>query len=58
MNASFLINVRGSKDNQEGKGYLALLEKVRLVIFYFLIYVLMFKGTLYLLTSGEKNPPH
>lgn len=58
MNASFLINVRGSKDNQEGKGYLALLEKVRLVIFYFLTYVLMFKGTRYLLTTGKKNPPH
>lgn len=58
MSVSFLINVRGSKDNQEGKGYLVLLEKVRLVIFYFLIYVLMFKGTDYILTTGEKNPPH
>lgn len=47
MSVSFLINVKDSKDNQEGKGYLALLEKARVVIFYFLIYVLAFKGTYY-----------
>lgn len=48
MSVSFLINVKGSKDNQEGKGYLVLLEKARLVIFYFLIYVLTLKGTCYI----------
>lgn len=55
MSVSFLIKVKDSKDNQEGKGYLVLLEKARLVIFYFLIYVLMFKGTYYI-ELGKK--PH
>lgn len=57
MSVSFLISVKGSKDNQEGKDYLVLLEKPRLVIFffYFLIYVLTFKGTYYI-QLGKK--PH
>lgn len=50
--------MRGSEDNQEGKSYLVLLEKARLAIFYFLIYVPIFKGIYYILTTGGKNPPH
>lgn len=45
MSISFLINLKGSKDNQKGKGYLVSLEKASLVSFYFLVCVLMFKGT-------------
>lgn len=45
MSISFLINLKGSKDNQKGKGYLDLLEKASLVSFYFLVCVLMLKET-------------
>lgn len=45
MSVSSLINLKDSKENQKGKGYLVLLEKAHLVIFCFLICVLMFKGT-------------
>lgn len=37
MSILFLINLKGSKVNQKGKGYFVLLEEASQVIFYFLI---------------------
>lgn len=45
MSISFLIDLKGSKDNQKGNGYLVLLGKSKPVVSYFRICILMFKGT-------------